>query len=398
MVARDPYRIFFPLGLLLAWAGVGHWFLHSVGVLEDFRPIFHAMTQIQGFLTAFAVGFLFTMIPRRTESAPPAPWQLAFGMIAPVAITISVWFEQFALSQVFWIALMLMMLGFVVKRFREEAAKRRPPNSFVWIPVALVLGLAGSVLTGVGASLGTQYWWLHDLGRRMILQGVFVSMILGVGGLAIPLMTRGDKPSDASSSSRDRIARALHLLAALALTASFFVEQFVSLAGAMFLRAAVVLSVLISSAEVLKPPAGPGANRRLIWLAAWMLPLGYFVAGLFDEHAKAGLHVVFIGGFALLTLTVSAQVSLGHGGRGHLLASKPLRLISVAGFLFAALGARVMMEADPDRYFHWMGCAAALFLAATIAWAALVAPALRPAREVTSAPSVRGGAGASRGA
>ena len=69
---REPYRIFFPLGCLLAWAGVLHWFLHSIGWLADYAPVFHAIAQIQGFMMCFAVGFLFTAIPRRTGTAPPA--------------------------------------------------------------------------------------------------------------------------------------------------------------------------------------------------------------------------------------------------------------------------------------------------------------------------------------
>jgi uncharacterized protein involved in response to NO len=373
---RDPYLLFFPLGIALAWAGVAHWLFHSIGWIEDFLPIFHSMTQIQGFLTAFALGFLFTMIPRRTESSPPATWQLAVGMIAPIVITVCAWFGAWALSQLFWIALCSMMLGFLFSRFRSHGSKRRPPNSFVFIPIAFIVGIAGSILTGVGAALGDHYWWLHDLGRRLVLQGVFVSLVLGVGGLAVPLMTRGEKPADATSDPRDRRTRVLHVLAALAIVGSFAVEQFWSLSAAMFLRASVIASVLISSADLLRPPQGPGLNRRLIWLAAWMVPTGYVLAGVFDQHFKAGLHVTFIGGFALLTLAVSTQVSLGHGGFGDLLKGRPARLTAMAAALLLAIVPRALMEVDPDRYFLWMGIAAALFLTATIAWSALALRAI----------------------
>lgn len=375
---RDPYILFFPLGIALAWAGVAHWLLHAVGLIEDFRPIFHAMTQVQGFLTAFALGFLFTMIPRRTDSDPPAVWQLVVAALAPICIAVSAWFGRWALSQVFWIGLCVLMLGFVLSRFRSRGA-RRPPNSFVWIPVAFLLGIVGSVLTGVGASLGTEHWWLHDLGRRLVLQGVFVPLVLGVGGLALPLMTRGEKPKDATSQPADRRARMFHILAAVALVGTFPVEQFLSLRGALLARAAIIFSVLVLSADLLRRPTGPGLNRRLLRLAAWMVPTGYLLAGVFDHHWKAGLHVTFIGGFSLLTLAVSAQVSLGHGGLGERLAKWPAPMVLFAVFTLAAILPRALMEVDPDRYFTWMGIAAALFLSATLAWAALVLPALRRA-------------------
>lgn len=375
-LAREPYRLLFPIGIALAWAGVGHWLLYLVGAIDQLHSVFHAITQVQGFLTAFAVGFLFTMIPRRTNSDPPALWQLVIGALCPIAITISAWFEQWAFSQVFWLLLMAVMLGFVLRRARLGRAKRRPPNSFVWIPIALITGIAGSVLTGFGAALGEDHWWLHDLGRRMVLQGVFVSLVLGVGGLAIPLMTRGEAPPDATFERRDRYARLLHLVAALLFVASFLLERWAAVRGVMFLRGAIITSVLLLSAELNRPPQGRGLNRRLIWTAAWMLPLGYFLAGIFDQNYKAGLHVTFIGGFSLLTLAVSAQVTLGHGGFGSLLAQSPRRLMAVAAAMLLALVARVLMEADAERYFFWMGTASTLFLGATAAWIALTTGAL----------------------
>src|SRR5438270_8227167 len=94
---REPYRVLFPLGVLLAWAGVLHWLLFALGMTEEYRSIFHSMAQIQGFIACFAVGFLFTMIPRRTGTAAPAPWQMAVAIGAPIATVVCAWFERFAI-------------------------------------------------------------------------------------------------------------------------------------------------------------------------------------------------------------------------------------------------------------------------------------------------------------
>ena len=83
---REPYRLLFPLGVVLAWTGVLHWLLLATGVIAEYRSIFHAFAQIEGFMTCFAVGFLFTLIPRRTSTAEPAAWQMAVAMVAPVVI------------------------------------------------------------------------------------------------------------------------------------------------------------------------------------------------------------------------------------------------------------------------------------------------------------------------
>src|SRR6185295_1085402 len=161
--------------------------------------------------------------------------------------------------------------------------------------------------------LGGTWWWLHTLGRGLVLQAMFISMVLGVGGLALPLMTRGEAPPDGAATPTDRAARLAHVAGAMVLLASFGVEQQSSLALAYALRAAVIALVLLSAAKLWKRPALPGFNRWAIWIAAWMLPLGYAVAAIAPEHPKAGLHVTFIGGLALLTLSVGAQVILAHG-------------------------------------------------------------------------------------
>ena len=49
-LCREPYKLFFPLGVLLAWAGILHWLLHALGVLASYEPVFHSIAQVQGFL------------------------------------------------------------------------------------------------------------------------------------------------------------------------------------------------------------------------------------------------------------------------------------------------------------------------------------------------------------
>ena len=49
----EPYRVFFPLGWLIAWSGIGHWLLLALSIDGSYRNIFHAMAQVQGFLTCF---------------------------------------------------------------------------------------------------------------------------------------------------------------------------------------------------------------------------------------------------------------------------------------------------------------------------------------------------------
>ncbi len=376
---REPYIVFFPLGLLISWAGVGRWLTIALtGRYEDYVAvyIFHGIAQIEGFLLSFAIGFLFTMIPRRSGTWPPSPLEMATGIAAPLFTVAAAWNQSWAASQIGWIAACLLLVTFVLRRFLSASARRRPPASFVWIPVALLLGLTGSIMTGAGGALGADWMWLHDLGRHFVLQGVFVSLVLGVGGLALPLMTRGEAPPDSSLSSRDLLVIGAHLVAAALLVASFFVQQSVSIRAGCGLRAAVIAAELAFGAGLWRLPSVAGSNRRTIWLAAWLIPAGFAFAALFPDWYQAGLHVSFVGGFAMLTLAVSTHVILGHGDRSDLLRGQPWQVAAIAILMLAATAARAAMTIDAAHRSEWMAIAAVFFLLATFVWASFLVPLL----------------------
>lgn len=377
---REPYRVFFPLGAAMAVIGIGHWLLHALGFLADYRSVFHAITQIQSFLMAFAVGFLFTMIPRRTGSSPPTPIEMALCILAPTVTCAAAWSERLALSQLAWLVGALTVVQFAVRRFLSATARRRPPNCFVWIPLAFLMGITGSVMIGIYGMAGGEKHWLHEIGRGLVLQGVFIGLVLGVAGLALPLMTRAQPPPDATPSRADRLRRAGHVLAAALLAASFVLQYERSAGFGLALRGLVVLAVLLASAEIWRRPTTPGLNRRIIWSAAWCLPTGFLLASLLPAALKGMLHVSFIGGFALLALSVSTQVTLGHGGRSDLLSSWPWQVAAVATLVGGAIVPRALMDLDPARFYVWMTVAAASFLAGLVVWASFLLPnLLRPA-------------------
>jgi uncharacterized protein involved in response to NO len=375
---RDPWRVFFPVGVLLTWAGVLHWFLYAVGVTERYEAVFHATAQIQGFVTCVALGFLFTFIPRRTATPPPSSLELTAGLLAPVATTIAAWQGRLVLAQVLWAGGVAMVTVFVGRRVLTRDAALRVPGVFVWVPVALLAGVVGAALVAVAAALGPQEEpELWRLGRGWLLQGFVTALVVGVGGTMLETLTRGAPRPDVTGHARaGRLGQAA---AAVLFLASFPLEVHLSARLGFTIRALVAGGVLVSAARLWRPPSAPGLHRRLIWIAAWSLPLGYLAAAIEPAQRSAALHVVFIGSFALMALSVSLHVALSHGGHPERLARWPWQVWAIGIGLLAAVVFRFLVGFDPARVKIWLAPAAGLFLLATIAWFSLVAPAVRAA-------------------
>jgi uncharacterized protein involved in response to NO len=375
LLRREPYRLLFPLGVALSWAGVLPWLLFALGIIDAWVPVFHAMAQVEGFLACIAAGFLLTMIPRRTATAPATAWEIAALASAPVGAAALAWFERWAISQVFWLVFLTVLTQFALRRFRARTAAQRVPASFVLVILALLFGAAGAVLAGVGAAREDEgLWWLHEVGRNLVLQGVMSCLVVGVGTLIVPHVTRGDAPAELPSARNTRL---LYLAAGLVLAGSFFLEALVSVRWGFALRAAVLAAAFVPGARLWRAPSLPGMHRRLLWLGSWALPVGYALAAAFPEYRKACLHVVFIGCFATMVFSIALHVALTHAGRSEQLDRRRAGLVMLGALLGCALAARLLVDLDPPRLRLWLGCAAASFLGATVLWLVLAAHALR---------------------
>ncbi len=374
-VRGDPWRVFFPVGVLLGWAGVSHWLLYAVGASDRYDAVFHATAQIQGFLTAIALGFLFTFVPRRTGTAPPSAATIAAGIVAPVAVTALAWRREWATAEAVWAVCVAAAAAFVARRALAGGGSRRLPAVFVWVPVALLAGIGGAAAVGVAAALGPREQpelWL--LGRGLVLQGFVTALVVGVGGTMLPALTRGEPPRLAPGTGAGRPGQ---LAAALAVLASFPVEVLVAPRLGLALRGATAGGVLVVAARLWRPPIAAGLHRRLMWIAAWLLPVGYLAAAAAPDQRSAALHVTFIGSFALLALSVALHVALSHSGHPERLARWPWQAWAMGLLLGAATVFRLLLGLEPAHAGAWLALAAASFLLATIAWASLAVPALR---------------------
>ena len=372
---RDPYRILFPIGAgLAALASLPFAFRGAGG---GALGLFHSVAQIEGFLTSFVVGFLFTFLPRRTRTAAPGPLEMAAAIVVPTAAVSSAWLGNPTLAHGLWVALLLVVLAFAVPRLRRTLVSGSAPAALVWLPVALAAGAVGAGLvmgSGLAGPRSGPALWV--IGRGLLTQGFVAGLVLGVGSVLLPQLTR-DEPAPSAAPSRHRRAVALHAVAAAGFYGSFPLEVLGDQRAGVALRALVATLVLLLAARIHRPPSVAGLHRRLAWLAAWLVPAGFWLAALLPRLRTAALHVVFVGGFAQLTLAIGAHVVLSHGGRPERLHRSPLALRLMAALLALAFTGRVLAGVDLARIPEWLAVAGASFTGAVVCWAAAIAPGLR---------------------
>jgi uncharacterized protein involved in response to NO len=91
----------------------------------------------------------------------------------------------------------------------------------------------------------------------------------------------------------------------------------------------------------------------------------------------AGLHLIFIGGFSLITFTVATRVVLGHSGHGRLF-DQPLPFLrSAAALLILAAIFRVMGDFFPLRRGPVLELAGYLWMLAAGIWSWRALPRVR---------------------
>ena len=379
LFCKEPYRVFFPLGILAGAIGASHWLFYALGWQASYSGFFHASVQIKSYMFCFVIGFLLTAMPRFSGTSPTSGRELSSFLLFVLLNLFFLIIQNWVGSETCFLILLLLLARFAFVRFFKKSGTVNPPTEFAWIPVAILHGITGSVLILL-AQFQTGPMWFLKTGRVLSEQGFLLSIVVGVGGFLAPRLTglfTLAKPSEiqvmtTSTYRRKRIQ--LHLLAGFALFASFWLEGLGFLHIAYAVRAAVVTVELFGSRSLPHPPLVSSLFAWLLWISMWMILAGSWVVLFFMNQRIPILHIVFIGGYALMTFSVGTMVVLSHGGEAPRL-QKPLWILWVVAFgIGSALAFRILSSFSAQHYFHLLGVAASCWLFVGVSWLCFVAP------------------------
>jgi len=371
---EEPFRIFFPLGVLIGISGVSLWPLYFSGLHNFYPGVMHGRMMIEGFVTCFVVGFLGTAGPRLT-GAPHFSrlelFSLLTLLIGAVGTHIA---ERYVIGDSIFLALLLVFAAQMGWRFSRRS--ELPPPGFMLVAFGFLNAISGVALLVAGVA-GEDGPRCALLGMLLLYQGFLLNLVLGVGSFLLTrfltLPDKPDPPATREMTARWKPCAVVTSGIGAALMASFVIEVFAEspriAGGIRFLAAAVFLAAEI---PLHRSAPEPITITRSLRLALVFLVLGLLFPVLWPWQRVAAEHLVFIGGFTLITFTVATRVILDHSG--HVVV-----LRSMAALLILATILRVVGDFFPVVRGPLLSVASCLWMLAAGGWGWRVLPKTRGA-------------------
>lgn len=380
IAAGEPFRLLFPIGVVFGLIGVLVWPAYVWGAIETYPVLMHTRLMIECFLGAFVIGFLGTALPRLLDVPK------VHGREASLYVTGLITCCALHLTSKYTGGDLLFLLsfgGFAASLvYRARARKDVPPPGFVLVALGIMSALAGTICFLL-SSLWTDgpVYQLYQAGRLLLYQGFLLFPLMGVGAFLLPrffdLPNKQNFPESLTPPpgwwARAGFALGCGLLGLL----SFALEFFQYLSAAYLLRAAALIIYFWREVPIHKAKFSVGSLAMSLRVALLSIPIGYVAMAILPARQITLLHIVFITGFSLLTLTVATRVIFGHGGRSDQFKRPLWSIRALVALIVLAMATRVSADWMPDIRITHYAYAALAWATAVIIWAIRVLPGVR---------------------
>ena len=294
------------MGAIFAIAGSMLWLFLQMGIINFYPKTAHANLMFFGFLWSFISGFLMTAIPKMTRTKAAHPYEMGFTVLL---ITLQ-FFLNLANKTEISMAIFILQIGllFYFGLSRILKNKKIPFVGFIFLPVGFIQAIIGGVL------YLAEYEPVRNAPYILYGEALIFNLILGLGSRLIPVISRLPNALSPDVVSKKEIWTK-PLLVLVFFNLGIWLQIFGQTdLGTIFKIMAVSMAAVFQFGIFRKPvvisSVGIGLKISILFmLAGLVLNFSYFNYGL------AALHLVYIGGFSLLTIMISFRVIVSHGGQ-----------------------------------------------------------------------------------
>ena len=376
LAAGEPFRIFFPTGLILGSIGVLLWPLFVCHAINFYPRDAHLRLMIEGLMGSFIIGFLGTAGPRLLD-APPFTGIETYSLLALQLVCAGLHLnQQRNVGDILFAATLLLFLSFVARRARTR--QDLPPPNFILVIFGFVNAIVGVALVFASRRVMNGAF-LDQFGSVLLNQGFVLFPILGVGAFFFPKLLGGAKPESADLNIAIALWKKRALIAAVtaaAIWTSFTLESLGWIRSGAIVRGSAALLYFTFQGHLFEKPSGPPFLAHCFRFGALLLVLALFFPAFLPDYRVANLHLAFIGGFTVILFTVSTRVIIGHSGQTYLFQKRLPFLISALVLLIIAMLARVGADFVPPARNSHLVYAALIWLIAAAVWAWALGPKL----------------------
>ena len=385
-VCDEPFRVFFPLGLVASVLGVllwpayhFHWFRwHGMDLVFEEVAAVHARWMICGFGGCFIIGFLGTAGPRLIGAGSFSRFELIwhFSLAVAMLLALALGDGQVAVADLLtaiWLLGVLCSLAYRILVERTDV----PPPGFPLVILGMVLACLSSFTLALDPIITLEFG-TRQLARLVLFQGFVWLPILGVAPYLLPRFFGRDSEHAFDESETippgwwERFFPGL--VAALCLLASFVMEVHGLVRAGLVLRALVIgVYLLLTVPGVLRGLRGGGLTTALrvaviSAVGGWAVA-AWFAAPDFAKVRIGWLHVSLVAGAGLFMLSVATRVFLGHSGRHDRLAGPMRWFHAVWGLVLLAATTRASAELLPRVKQSHYNYAAGTWVVIVLLWA-----------------------------
>ncbi len=370
-IRREPFRVFFPLGIFASVAGVALWPLVYAGWLGFYPGEAHARIMVEGFVGAFAVGFLGTAFPKMIESPPLTRFEIAILVLTTLGCAIAHACGETVVGDACFLATWLLVLVSLVVRMKCFG-KDLPPPGFVLVGLGILAGIAGTIMLLI-EKVSAPSMFQFTLSRLFLYEGFLLGPIIGIGGFLFPRFLHPLECPHHHHQKSWKWRALAGLIVGFLVLGTYITQALGFVMGSPIVRAVIVTGYLFSQVALFRRESSTGSLVTMLRMAILCLLLGILLSGVSVIFQTAVKHLLFIGGYGLLVLTIASRVTWGHSGNIKFTRGKQWSLRWVLSFVILAMATRVVADFIPAiRVSHHIYAALCWIIAAGIwSWAVL---------------------------